>query len=212
MPLPLSRGFPVWPLLRRSAGGTALHSRLRGVPTYSSVKRTKSQTEIEILQLPTEGGQPSTTGRLRSEGRFLAVREEFLDPASMPPGIPVTVIGVVKGSTTRPLDDSEYVYPILDINTSPIGARSPHNNQETTLLHSTARTTRRFDIGGGRTDFLLILGGPPPFTASHGGHRHRLLGTISRRNLGNDNDLEGCDGRLRLMPQSRVSSVRCPSA
>ena len=115
MPLPLSRGFPVWPLLRRSAGGTALHSRLRGVPTYRSVKRTKSQTEIEILQLPTEGGQPSTTGRLRSEGRFLAVREEFLDPASMPPGIPVTVIGVVKGSTTRPLDDSEYVYPILDI-------------------------------------------------------------------------------------------------
>ena len=80
-----------------------------------SAKRTKDQTEIEILQLPTEGGEPSTTDRLRSEGRFLAVREEFLDPASMPPGTPVTVIGVVKGSTARPLDDSEYVYPILDI-------------------------------------------------------------------------------------------------
>jgi outer membrane lipoprotein len=80
-----------------------------------SAKRTKNQTEIEILQLPTEGGEPSTTDRLRSEGRFLAVREEFFDPASVPPGTPVTVIGVVKGSTTRPLDDSEYVYPILDI-------------------------------------------------------------------------------------------------
>lgn len=80
-----------------------------------SAKRTKDQTEIEILQLPTEGGEPSTTDRLRSEGRFLAVREEFLDPASMPPGTPITVIGVVKGSTTRPLDDSEYSYPILDI-------------------------------------------------------------------------------------------------
>ena len=80
-----------------------------------SAKRTKDQTEIEILQLPTEGGEPSTTDRLRSEGRFLAVREEFFDPATVPPGTPITVIGVVKGSTTRPLDDGEYSYPILDI-------------------------------------------------------------------------------------------------
>jgi outer membrane lipoprotein len=80
-----------------------------------SAKRTKDQTEIEVLQLPIEEGGPSTTDRLRSEGRFLAVREEFLDPARVPPGTPITVIGVVKGSTTRPLDDSEYIYPILDI-------------------------------------------------------------------------------------------------
>lgn len=80
-----------------------------------SAKRTKDQTEIEILQLPLEGGAPSTTDRLRSEGRFLAVREEFFDPATVPPGTPITVIGVVKGSTTRPLDDGEYSYPILDI-------------------------------------------------------------------------------------------------
>lgn len=78
-------------------------------------KRTKDQTQIEVLQLPTEGGGPSTTERLRSEGRFLAVREGFLDPASVPAGTPITVIGVVTGSTTRPLDESEYTYPILDI-------------------------------------------------------------------------------------------------
>jgi outer membrane lipoprotein len=78
-------------------------------------KRTKDQTEIEVLQLPTERGGPSTTERLRSEGRFLAVREEFLDPASVPPGTPITVIGVVSGSTTRPLDETEYTYPVLDI-------------------------------------------------------------------------------------------------
>jgi len=80
-----------------------------------SAKRTKDQTEIEILQLPTEGGEPSTTDRLRSEGRFLAVREEFLDPATVPPGTSITVIGVVSGSTTRPLDESDYTYPVLDI-------------------------------------------------------------------------------------------------
>jgi len=78
-------------------------------------KRTKDQTEVEVLQLPTEAGGPSTTARLRSEGRFLAVREEFLDPATVPPGTPITVIGVVRGSTTRPLDESEYLYPVLDI-------------------------------------------------------------------------------------------------
>ena len=78
-------------------------------------KRTEDRTEIEILQLPTEGGGPPTTERLRSEGRFLAVREEFLDPATVPPGTPITVVGVVSGSTTRPLDDSEYTYPVLDI-------------------------------------------------------------------------------------------------
>jgi outer membrane lipoprotein len=78
-------------------------------------KRTKAQTEIEVLQLPTEAGGPMTAERLRSEGRFLAVQEAFLDPASVPPGTPITVIGVVRGSTTRPLDESEYTYPVLAI-------------------------------------------------------------------------------------------------
>ena len=80
-----------------------------------TAKRTEDRTEIEVLQLPAEAGGPSTTERLRSEGRFLAVREEFLDPATVPPGTPITVVGVVSGSTTRPLDDSEYTYPVLDI-------------------------------------------------------------------------------------------------
>lgn len=78
-------------------------------------KRTKDGTEIEVLELPTKADGPATTERLRSEGRFLAVREAFLDPASVPPGTPITVIGLVKGATTRPLDESEYTYPVLDI-------------------------------------------------------------------------------------------------
>ncbi|HKO30750.1 MAG TPA: Slp family lipoprotein [Nitrospiraceae bacterium] len=80
-----------------------------------SAKRKEDRTEIEVLQLPTEAGAPSTTERLRSEGRFLAVREEFLDPATVPPGTLITVVGVVSGSMTRPLDDREYTYPVLDI-------------------------------------------------------------------------------------------------
>jgi len=78
-------------------------------------KRTTDQTELEILQLPTKAAGPPTTERLRSEGRFLAVREAFLDPATVPAGTPITVTGVVKGSTTRSLDESEYTYPVVEI-------------------------------------------------------------------------------------------------
>jgi outer membrane lipoprotein len=78
-------------------------------------KRTDAGTEVEVLQLPSakEGGVMEE--RLRSEGRFLAVREQFLDPASVPAGTPITVIGTVKGETTRQLDESDYTYPILEV-------------------------------------------------------------------------------------------------
>jgi outer membrane lipoprotein len=78
-------------------------------------KRTEAGTELEILQLPTEKEGTLTEERLRSEGRFLALREQFLDPASLPQGTPITIIGTVKGETTRQLDESDYTYPILEV-------------------------------------------------------------------------------------------------
>lgn len=83
--------------------------------TVIRAKRTEVRTEVEVLQLPTEKDGPATDERLRSEGRFLAVRDAFLDPASLPEGTPVTVIGTVKGETARPLDESTYTYPLLEI-------------------------------------------------------------------------------------------------
>ena len=78
-------------------------------------KRSEAGTELEVLQLPTAKDGEITGERLLSEGRFLAVREQFLDPASLPQGTPITVIGTVKGETTRSLDESDYTYPILEI-------------------------------------------------------------------------------------------------
>ncbi|WHZ30026.1 MAG: hypothetical protein OJF51_004828 [Nitrospira sp.] len=78
-------------------------------------KRTKNGTELEVLQRPTGEEGRLTEDRLRSEGRFLAVQETFLDPASLPEGSPITVIGTVKGATTRQLDESDYVYPVLEV-------------------------------------------------------------------------------------------------
>jgi len=123
-----SRGsIDVPPELERQIDTTVAFADLRSAPgnyvgrvimvagVVIKSKRTEKRTEIEVLQLPAEGGGPSTTERTRSEGRFLAVREDFLDPATVPPGTAITVVAVVTGSTTRPLDDSEYTYPVLDI-------------------------------------------------------------------------------------------------
>lgn len=76
-------------------------------------KRTETETEIEILELPVGPNGPLTEDRLRSNGRFIAVRSDVVDPATLPPGTPVSIIGAVTGSTTKPLDEGEFTYPIL---------------------------------------------------------------------------------------------------
>ena len=78
-------------------------------------KRAKDRTEIEVLQLPAAPGGLPSDDRTRSEGRFLAVENTFLDPATIESGTPVTVVGEVKGGVARPLDDSEYTYPVIEI-------------------------------------------------------------------------------------------------
>jgi outer membrane lipoprotein len=78
-------------------------------------KRAKDRTEIEVLQLPAAPGGLPSDDRSRSEGRFLAVENTFLDPATIESGTPVTVVGEVKGGVTRSLDDSEYTYPVIEI-------------------------------------------------------------------------------------------------
>ena len=84
--------------------------------TVLSVKPLKQNgTRIEVLQLPlTSDDEPR--GRLTdSNGRFLAFHKEFLDPATIPAGSRVTVVGEVTGSTTSMLDEFEYTYPTIDI-------------------------------------------------------------------------------------------------
>lgn len=79
-------------------------------------QRVKDRTEIEVLQLPTETNMTPADRKSKSEGRFLAVQSEgFLDPAVIEKGTPLTVVGQVTGATTKPLDEGEYVYPVLDI-------------------------------------------------------------------------------------------------
>jgi outer membrane lipoprotein len=80
-----------------------------------SAKRRQDQTEIEVLDIPLAGGVVPVADRTRSKGRFLAVKKEFLDPATIRVGAPITVIGQVKGTAVRSLDDTTYKYPVLEI-------------------------------------------------------------------------------------------------
>ena len=87
---------------------------LSGVALQS--RRIQDGTEIEILQLPTERGLSPSDRKARSQGRFIAIESDgFLDPAVIERDTPLTVVGEVKGATTKKLDEGEYQYPVLDI-------------------------------------------------------------------------------------------------
>ena len=80
-----------------------------------SAKRLKDTTQIEILQLPLNQNMKPGESLQESQGRFLALQEEFLDPATFPVGTRVTVVGEVSGVVTLPLDETTYDFPTLVI-------------------------------------------------------------------------------------------------
>jgi outer membrane lipoprotein len=75
--------------------------------------RLKDSTQIELLQLPLEAGEEPSFDRQQSQGRFLAMQQGFLDPATVVKGTRVTIVGEVSGGKTDRLDDVEYRYPTL---------------------------------------------------------------------------------------------------
>jgi outer membrane lipoprotein len=80
-----------------------------------SAKRLKDGTQIEVLQLPLNRHMQPVESLQKSKGRFLALQEEFLDPATLPLGTRVTVVGEVSGMVTLPLDETTYDFPTLVI-------------------------------------------------------------------------------------------------
>jgi outer membrane lipoprotein len=79
-----------------------------------SARRLKEATRIEILQLPLDRSGHPGVDRTQSQGRFIAMQREFLDPATLPPGTRVNVTGEVTGSMTLLLDETEYTYPVIE--------------------------------------------------------------------------------------------------
>ncbi|ALA56992.1 Slp family lipoprotein [Nitrospira moscoviensis] len=80
-----------------------------------AARRLKDGTRIEILQLPLASSLQPIPNLSESEGRFVAMQREFLDPATIPPGTLITVHGDLTGSVTLPLDETDYIYPLVEI-------------------------------------------------------------------------------------------------
>ena len=78
-----------------------------------SAKRGNDSTRIEVLQLPLDSSLEPVPDRTTSQGRVLAIQKTFLDPATVPVGTRVTIIGEMMGTTTLPIDDVQYTYPTL---------------------------------------------------------------------------------------------------
>jgi len=78
-------------------------------------RRLKEGTRIIILQLPLTSSLQPTMDLSRSEGRFVALQKDFLDPATVPPGTFLTVTGALAGTVVMPLDETEYTYPLVHI-------------------------------------------------------------------------------------------------
>ena len=80
-----------------------------------SGKLLKDRTRIEVLELPLDASYEPGMNPAASRGRFLAFQKGFLDPATLPTGTRVTILGEVTGAMTLPLDETEYTYPTLTI-------------------------------------------------------------------------------------------------
>ena len=80
-----------------------------------SAKRLKEGTRIEVLEIPLESSLQPGLDRTASRGRFIALQKEFLDPATIPPGTRVTIVGEVTGSVADKLDETDYTYPTVDV-------------------------------------------------------------------------------------------------
>lgn len=76
-------------------------------------KASSTSSEIVLLQLPLgKNDRPKDGGR--SEGRLLLRAAQFLDPAIYHKGTLLTVVGRVSGSEVRPIEGSDYVYPVVE--------------------------------------------------------------------------------------------------
>jgi len=103
-----------FPQLRESPDSFRGHLLVLGGEVLSA-KRLKEGTRIEVLEIPLDRSLQPEMDRTMSRGRFIAVQKEFLDPATIPPGTRLTIVGEVTGSVADKLDETDYTYPMVEI-------------------------------------------------------------------------------------------------
>jgi len=77
-----------------------------------AVHNLHNRTELEVLAYPlSSAGRPDPTAT--PQGRFLAVRAGFLEPADYAPGRLVTVSGVIGPAREGSVGEARYLYPTI---------------------------------------------------------------------------------------------------
>lgn len=82
-------------------------------------------TRIEVLQLPLDNEYEPLNRLTNSSGRFVAFHNDFIDPATIPVGTGITVVGEVTGATNLQIDDVDYTYPTLNIKSMTVWVPKP---------------------------------------------------------------------------------------
>jgi starvation-inducible outer membrane lipoprotein len=67
------------------------------------------------LQVPLNKDQELKADLTQSQGRVLVLHQEFLDPATLTPGMLVTLVGEVSGAIIKKMDEVDYRYPTLTV-------------------------------------------------------------------------------------------------
>jgi outer membrane lipoprotein len=80
-----------------------------------NARRLKEGMQVELLQLPLNKYQEPTTDLTQSQGQVLVLHQEFLDPATLTPGMLVTFVGEVSGAVIGKIDEVDYRYPTLTV-------------------------------------------------------------------------------------------------
>ncbi|MFC1665279.1 Slp family lipoprotein [Pseudomonadota bacterium] len=84
--------------------------------TINSIRNQEKNTLIEVVERSlNSSGRPKASGP--SGGRFIASVAQFLDPEVYDKGAQITVHGVVTGSESHKIDEHEYLYPVVRVQT-----------------------------------------------------------------------------------------------
>lgn len=97
----------------RSAPGSYLGQTVRWGGVIAAVENRASETRIEVVQKALHRSGHPLQGD-QSEGRFVAIVSEFLDPALFTQNRSFTVVGEVGGNQSGTIGDFAYEYPVVN--------------------------------------------------------------------------------------------------
>lgn len=115
-PLPIRVNLPTNPTLAQvlQTPDTFKDTKVRWGGVIHKIVNLKSDTELEIISRDLdEQARPKVEDK--TYGRFLANIHGFVEPSIFAPGREITVVGTVRGTVNRPIDEYEYNYPVVDV-------------------------------------------------------------------------------------------------